>query len=70
MQARITVSIIGGGQLKSGTRCVGQRYVSQDDLTHMMPYTTADILAFVDIPGRDLWWDGLEKMRVTSGFEI
>ena len=28
-------------------------------------YTTGDLYAFVDIPGRDLWWQGLEKMRVT-----
>jgi iron complex outermembrane recepter protein len=46
-------------------RHVGQRYVSQDDLTAMLPYTTADLFAFVDIPGRDLWWQGLEKMRLT-----
>jgi iron complex outermembrane receptor protein len=31
----------------------------------MLPYTTADLYAFVDIPGRDLPWQGLEKMRVT-----
>jgi iron complex outermembrane receptor protein len=31
----------------------------------MLPYTTADLYAFVDIPGRDLWWQGLEKMRLT-----
>jgi iron complex outermembrane receptor protein len=30
----------------------------------MLPYTTADLFAFVDIPGRDLQWQGLEKMRV------
>jgi iron complex outermembrane recepter protein len=46
-------------------RHVGQRYLYQDDLTAMLPYTTADLFAFVDIPGRDLWWQGLEKMRVT-----
>ena len=27
----------------------------------MLPYTTADLYAFVDIPGRDLWWQGSEK---------
>jgi iron complex outermembrane receptor protein len=46
-------------------RHVGERFVFQDDLTVMRPYTTADLYAFVDIPGRDLWWAGLEKMRVT-----
>jgi iron complex outermembrane receptor protein len=50
-----------GGSL----RHVGQRFVSQDNLTIMLPYTTGDLYAFVDIPGRDLWWQGLEKMRVT-----
>jgi iron complex outermembrane recepter protein len=50
-----------GGSL----RHVGQRYVSQDNLTAMLSYTTGDLYAFVDIPGRDLWWQGLEKMRVT-----
>ncbi|WP_245286874.1 TonB-dependent receptor [Bradyrhizobium sp. Tv2a-2] len=44
---------------------VGQRYLFEDDLTAMLPYTTADLFAFVDIPGRDLWWQGVEKMRVT-----
>jgi iron complex outermembrane recepter protein len=50
-----------GGSL----RHVGERYVFQDDLTAMLPYTTADLYAFVDIPGRDLQWQGLEKMRLT-----
>lgn len=39
-------------------------YLFEDDLTAMLPYTTADIFAFVDIPGRDLCGQGLEKMRV------
>jgi iron complex outermembrane recepter protein len=46
-------------------RHVGERYVFQDDLTAMLPYTTADLYAFIDIPGRDLWWQGLERMRIT-----
>ena len=50
-----------GGSL----RHVGQRFVSFDNLTAMLPYTTGDLYAFVDIPGRDLWWPGLEKMRIT-----
>jgi len=53
-----------GGSL----RHVGQRYVASDNLTAMLPYTTADLYAFVDIPGRDLWWQGVEKMRV--GFRV
>jgi hypothetical protein len=31
----------------------------------LLPNTTAGLFAFVDIPGRDLWWQGVEKMRVT-----
>jgi iron complex outermembrane receptor protein len=49
-------------------RHVGQRYLFEDDLTAMLPYTTVDLFAFMDIPGRDLYWQGLEKMRV--GFRV
>jgi iron complex outermembrane recepter protein len=48
-----------GGSL----RHVGQRFLAQDNLTIMLPYTTGDLYAFVDVPGRDLAWQGLEKMR-------
>ena len=34
----------------------------------MLPYTTVDLCAFMDIPGRDLYWQGLDKMRV--GFRV
>jgi iron complex outermembrane receptor protein len=44
-------------------RHVGQRFVSQDNLTMMLPYTTGDLYAFVDVPGRDLPWQGLDRMR-------
>ena len=52
-------------ELGGAVRHVGQRYVFEDDRTIMLPYTTADLYAFVDIPGRDMYWQGLEKMRVT-----
>jgi iron complex outermembrane receptor protein len=52
-------------ELGGSLRHVGQRYVSFDNLTAMLPYTTGDLYAFVDIPGRDLWWQGLERMRMT-----
>jgi len=52
-------------EIGGSARHVGQRYVFEDDLTAMLPYTTADLFAFVDIPGRDLWWPGLQTMRVT-----
>ena len=35
-------------------RHVGNRYLFEDDATTMRAYTTADVYAFVDIPGRDL----------------
>ena len=50
-------------EIGGSIRHVGQRYLSQDDLTAMLPYTTADLFAFVDVPGRDLPWQGLDKMR-------
>jgi iron complex outermembrane receptor protein len=46
-------------------RHVGNRYLYEDDATTMLAYTTADVFAFVDIPGRDLPWQGLDTMRVT-----
>ena len=52
-------------EVGGSVRHVGARYLFEDDLTTMLPYTTADLYAFVDIPGRDLWWDGLRNMRVT-----
>jgi iron complex outermembrane recepter protein len=55
-------------EIGGAVRHVGQRYLFEDDLTAMLPYTTADLFAFVDIPGRDLQWQGLEKMRV--GFRV
>jgi iron complex outermembrane recepter protein len=55
-------------EIGGSIRYVGQRYLFEDDLTAMLPYTTVDLFAFVDIPGRDLYWQGLEKMRV--GFRV
>jgi iron complex outermembrane recepter protein len=52
-------------ELGGSLRHVGQRFLASDNLTIMLPYTTGDLYAFVDIPGRDLWWQGLEKMRIT-----
>jgi iron complex outermembrane receptor protein len=45
-------------------RYVGNRYLFEDDATTMLAYATADLYAFVDIPGRDLPWQGLDTMRV------
>jgi iron complex outermembrane receptor protein len=46
-------------------RHVGNRYLEPDDLTTLLGYTTGDVYAFVDIPGRDLWWRPLDSLRVT-----
>jgi iron complex outermembrane receptor protein len=45
-------------------RHVGDRYLFDDDATTMLAYTTADLFAFVDIPGKDLPWQGLDTMRL------
>jgi iron complex outermembrane recepter protein len=55
-------------EIGGSIRHVGQRYLFEDDLTAMLPYTTVDLFAFMDIPGRDLYWQGLDKMRV--GFRV
>ena len=52
-------------EIGGSIRHVGNRYLFEDDLTTMLAYTTADIYAFVDVPGRDLPWRGLDTMRVT-----
>jgi iron complex outermembrane recepter protein len=51
-------------EVGASVRHVGQLYLFEDDLTAMLPYTTVDLYAFMDIPGRDLYWQGLDKMRV------
>ncbi len=52
-------------EIGGSVRHVGNRYLFEDDLTTMNAYTTADLYAFVDIPGKDLLWTGVDKMRVT-----
>jgi iron complex outermembrane receptor protein len=52
-------------EIGGSVRYVGNRYLFEDDATTMLAYTTGDVYAFVDIPGRDLPWQGLEKMRLT-----
>jgi iron complex outermembrane recepter protein len=46
-------------------RHVGNRYLFEDDNTTMLAYTTADVYAFVDIPGRDLYWQDVKNLRIT-----
>ena len=52
----------------SAARCAmsAPRFVYQDNLTTMDAYTTADIYAFVDIPGRDVAWPEIKTFRITA----
>ena len=52
-------------EVGASLRHVGPRFVFQDNLTTMDAYTTADVYAFVDIPGRDLAMPELKTVRVT-----
>jgi iron complex outermembrane receptor protein len=47
-------------------RHVGPRFLFQDDLTTLDAYTTADVYAFVDIPGRDIAMSDFKTVRVTA----
>jgi iron complex outermembrane recepter protein len=46
-------------------RHVGNRFVYEDDATTMNAFTTADVYAFVDIPGRDFGRPELNSMRLS-----
>jgi len=52
-------------EIGASVRHVGNRYLFDDDATTMLAYTTADAYAFVDIPGKDLSWPEIEKVRIT-----
>ena len=51
-------------EIGGSVRHVGRRFVFEDDAAAMEPYTTADLYAFVDIPGVDLGQPALEKARI------
>jgi iron complex outermembrane recepter protein len=50
-------------EIGGSVRHVGNRYLFEDDATVMDAYTTADVYAFVDVPGRDLARPEIEKVR-------
>jgi iron complex outermembrane receptor protein len=52
-------------ELGGSVRHVGNRFLEPDDLTTLDAYTTADVYAFVDIPGRDLARPEIDNLRVT-----
>jgi iron complex outermembrane receptor protein len=51
-------------EIGGAVRHVGRRFLFEDDLTRMEPYTIADVFAFVDIPGRDIGTPDLKDVRV------
>jgi iron complex outermembrane receptor protein len=55
-------------EVGGAVRYVGPRFVFEDDATTMDAYTTADLFAFVDVPGRDLGVPALDHARV--GFRV
>jgi iron complex outermembrane receptor protein len=52
-------------EIGGSVRHVGNRYLYEDDNTTMLAYTTGDVYAFVDIPGRDFDWPDVKTVRVT-----
>jgi iron complex outermembrane recepter protein len=52
-------------EIGGSVRHVGNRYVFQDNATTMDAYTTADVYAFVDIPGGDVAMPELKTLRLT-----
>jgi iron complex outermembrane receptor protein len=52
-------------ELGGSVRHVGDRFLEPDDLTTLNAYTTADVYALVDIPGRELARPELDNLRVT-----
>jgi iron complex outermembrane recepter protein len=51
-------------EIGGSARYVGRRFVFEDDMTTMDPYVTADLYAFVDIPGRDFDMPKVDKARI------
>ena len=52
-------------EIGGSVRHVGPRFVYQDNLTTMDACTTADVYAFVEIPGRDVAWPEIKTFRIT-----
>jgi iron complex outermembrane receptor protein len=51
-------------EIGGSARYVGRRFVFEDDSTTMDPYVTADLYAFLDIPGRDFDMPKLDMARI------
>jgi iron complex outermembrane receptor protein len=50
-------------EVGGSVRHVGNRFLFEDDATKMQAYTTADVYAFVDIPGREFGRPELTNLR-------
>jgi iron complex outermembrane receptor protein len=50
-------------EIGGSVRHVGRRFLFEDDATRMEPYTTADLYAFLDIPGREFGRPDSSSMR-------
>jgi iron complex outermembrane receptor protein len=51
-------------EIGGSVRHVGNCYLYEDDATTMLDYTTADVYALVDIPGKDLARMQLDSLRI------
>ena len=51
-------------EVGGSVRHVGDRYLFEDDMTTMDAYTTADVYALVDIPGKDFDRPDIKTVRV------
>jgi iron complex outermembrane recepter protein len=52
-------------EIGGSVRHVGDRYLYEDDNTTMQAYTTGDVYAFVDIPGKDLSAPTIKNLRLS-----
>jgi iron complex outermembrane receptor protein len=55
-------------EIGGSVRHVARRFLAEDNLTRMEAYTTADLYAFVDVPGRE--WGRPENNNLRIGFRV
>jgi len=52
-------------EVGASVRHVGDRFNFDDNLVVLNAYTVADAYVFVDVPGRDLLWPGIDNTRLS-----
>ena len=52
-------------EVGASVRHVGDRFNFDDNLVVLNAYTVADAYVFVDVPGRDLFWPGIDNTRLS-----